>query len=119
MKTIDISANEWFDKVNGNSYFSAVVTIDYKLPEEKRIYLGFQYGYGNQNESEAMAQLVERGFIKAERYKSGGLPSLWRWCDENKVILRTNKHEGCKKRELMKWEQAEKLNQAQEAIHAN
>lgn len=111
MKTIDISANEWFDKINGNSYFSAVLTLDFGTPNTINIYLGFQYGYGEQYVTEAMAQLVEKGFIKGvERYKSGGLPSLWSWCEENKVILRKQKFEGCKKRELIKYEEAEKLN---------
>lgn len=113
IKTIDVSANSWFDKVNGNSYFSAVVTINFKMEDQKQIYLGFQYGYGEQYVSETMAQLVARGFINVERKEGrngGGLPSLWRWCEENKVILRKTKFEGCKKRELMKYEDAEKLN---------
>lgn len=29
MKTIDIVALEWFDKINGNSYFAATVTLDF------------------------------------------------------------------------------------------
>ena len=32
MKTLDINAREWFDKVNGNSYFSAQIVVDYDLP---------------------------------------------------------------------------------------
>jgi hypothetical protein len=46
MKTIDINAKEWFDKVNGNSYFSAVITIDFGMPTQKEYRLPFQYGSG-------------------------------------------------------------------------
>ena len=37
IKTIDIQAKEWFDKVNGNSYFSAIATINYGLQDQKTI----------------------------------------------------------------------------------
>jgi len=45
LKTIDINAKEWFDSVNGNSYFSSKVTLNYGLHNEKLIKLPFQYGY--------------------------------------------------------------------------
>ena len=45
LKTIDINAKEWFDSVNGNSYFSSKVTLNYGLHNEKSIKLPFQYGY--------------------------------------------------------------------------
>ena len=41
IKTIDIQAKEWFDKVNGNSYFSANVTINYGHENQKNIRLWF------------------------------------------------------------------------------
>ena len=47
MKTLDINAREWFDKVNGNSYFSAQIVVDYDLPTYKKYFLPFQYGYGD------------------------------------------------------------------------
>ena len=47
IKTIDITAKEWFDKINGNSYFSAEVIINYNLKNTITINLPFQYGYGD------------------------------------------------------------------------
>jgi hypothetical protein len=35
IKTIDITALEWFDKVNGNSYFSATVTLNFGMKDQK------------------------------------------------------------------------------------
>jgi len=42
IKTLDIQAKEWFDKVNGNSYFSAQVTINFGMPDEKTLYAPLQ-----------------------------------------------------------------------------
>ncbi len=46
VKTIDIQAKEWFDKVNGNSYFSMQVTINYQMKSEQTFKFPLQYGYG-------------------------------------------------------------------------
>ena len=48
IKTIDVTAKEWFDKVNGNSYFSAQVTLNYGMEDEVTYKLPFQYGYEEQ-----------------------------------------------------------------------
>ena len=48
LKTIDIKAKEWSDKINGNSYFSSDVTLNYGMDSQEVIKLPFQYGYGDQ-----------------------------------------------------------------------
>ena len=53
IKTIDVQAKEWFDKVNGNSYFSANISINFGMPSQKNLFIPFQYGYGSQYEHEA------------------------------------------------------------------
>jgi len=35
MKTIDINAKEWFDKINGNSYFAGTITLDFGMKTEE------------------------------------------------------------------------------------
>jgi hypothetical protein len=47
LKTIDIEAKEWRDKVNGNSYFSSDITLNYGMNDQEIIKLPFQYGYGD------------------------------------------------------------------------
>jgi len=94
IKTIDVNAKEWFDKVNGNSYFSAIVTLNYKLSDEKEIKLPFQYGYGEQYQFQALKEIKD----KFKGMVDGG--SLWSYCDNNKIILRTNKEENCLQREV-------------------
>lgn len=102
VKTIDIIALEWFDKNGGNSYFSASISINFGTKSQKDYSLPFQYGYGEHYIDMANQYLIENGIIKGERYDNGGYPALWRYCKDNKIILRTTKHENRKKRELKK-----------------
>lgn len=98
IKTIDIQAREWFDKANGNSYFSARITTDYGTPECKEYKLPFQYGYGEHYIDMANAYLIENKIIDGKRNDNGGYPALWQYCKDNGIILRTNKNEGCLKK---------------------
>ncbi len=95
MKTLDIQALTWFDKVNGNSYFSALVTIDYGTENEKDIKLPFQYGYGNQFEYEAVKELKANGFLPEKLNDH-----LQSYCKDNDIILRISHRTNCLKREL-------------------
>ncbi|HEY6435228.1 MAG TPA: hypothetical protein VIY47_01445 [Ignavibacteriaceae bacterium] len=106
IKTIDIDTNEWFDRLNGNSYFSSVITLNFGMDDVKLIYLGFQYGYGSHYLTESVKALVKYGFIKPE-FESRGITH---YCRENGIILRHAKYENCLKRELVKFEEAESLN---------
>ena len=100
MKTIDINAKEWFDKANGNSYFSAVVTIDFGMPSSKEYRLPFQYGYGDHYIDMANQLLIKEGVRNGVRHENGSYPPLWQYCKDNGIILRTSKQENCKKRDL-------------------
>jgi hypothetical protein len=95
IKTIDIQAREWFDKINGNSYFAGDITINYGMKGEKNFTMPFQYGYGNHYQDMAMELLNKNKLIDTH-----STLSLWRYCQENKIILRADKQENCLKREL-------------------
>ena len=91
MKTIDVTAMEWFDKANGNSYFSGRVVVDYGTPDEKVVYLPFQYGYGDHYLTEAASALdIDAG-------------SLSIFCRDNGIILRIVKRENCLKRDTKRF----------------
>lgn len=96
IKTIDVQAKEWFDKVNGNSYFGGIITVNYGLKDAKQFTMPFQYGYGEQYISEAMKVLQENKVLKADNRTA-----LWSYCDENKIILRTSKHTNQRKRDVV------------------
>lgn len=91
VKTIDVNAKQWFDKVNGNSYFSAEVVINYGQTDAETIILPFQYGYGEAYIYTALSKLKEAGYITADNTAH---------LRDNGIILRTNKQKNCKKREL-------------------
>jgi hypothetical protein len=95
IKTLDINAKEWHDKINGNTYFSAQVTINYGTKTQKIYYLPFQYGYDNMAEQMAAELLKEKKYIDEK--------ILWWWCKNNKVILRSNITKNCLKKDVKNW----------------
>lgn len=97
-KTIDIQAKEWFDKVNGNSYFAGTITINYGTDEEETFLMPFQYGYENGYEHEAKAILCQYNKIPAD------YSPLRLICEDNKIQLNKRIETGCLKRELKQIE---------------
>lgn len=110
IQTIDLQAREWFDKVNGNSYFSAIITLNFGLGgqiikehnyspseyyEEKQIGIPFEYGYGSYYEQQALHVLQTEGYIPAQ-----GITSLSRYCIENDIVFRSSKKSNCLKSEV-------------------
>lgn len=101
MKTIDIQAYEWFDKVNGNRYFAGIVTVNYGMSDARSYLLPYQYGYGSHYIDMAKKELEKQGEITdLEHYSNGSSASLWSYCANKGIILRSSKRENCKKRDL-------------------
>jgi len=95
VKTIDLKAKEWFDKVNGNSYFSAQATINFGMEDEKTVFIPFQYGYGDHYLTIAASQLQTDGLLPHDT-----IYSFTRWCRENGIVLRYSKQEKCLQRDV-------------------
>lgn len=70
-RSLFIECREWFDKINGNSYFSARIWVD----GGQVAILPFQYGYGDQFIYEAQKKLLELGYLPQEG-KNRGLWSI-------------------------------------------
>lgn len=68
-RSLFVEGREWFDKVNGNSYFSARLWVD----GGQVAILPFQYGYGDQFLYEAQKKLLELGYLPQEGKNAG----LW------------------------------------------
>ncbi len=100
VKTIDINAKEWFDRSAGNSYFSANVTLNYGTDNAIDIYIPFQYGYDSTYIHEAAMELNKAGYITLKQYSNGSFEALWQYCRDRGIILRTNKQENCRKKDL-------------------
>jgi len=100
LKTIDINAKEWFDKINGNSYFSSDVTLNYGMNNQKTIKLPFQYGYGDQYIYSSLEK-VKNLFPKSKWYKDKYF-HIYDIQKEYKIIIRNSIKTNCLKRELNK-----------------
>jgi len=96
-KTIDINAKEWFDKINGNSYFSGTITLNYGMNNEETFLMPFQYGYGSQYEQEAQKTLNQFNKISSNFVE---YQSLFSYCKENNIIYRHSIKRNSLKREL-------------------
>jgi len=92
---INIDCKEWFDKLNGNSYFAGTIQIN----DKETFLIPFTYGYGSQYEQEAKAILTQLNKISCDYSYS-----LWRYCKINDIQLISNLKENCKKRELKEIE---------------
>ena len=94
LKTIDITTLVWFDRTYGNSYFAQEITLNYGL-ENAEVYKNpFQYGYDSYTH-EAFDFLGKKVFTDIGAY------DLFKMVDNNNIIVRSNTHRNCKKRELM------------------
>lgn len=91
MKTLDINAKEWFDRINGNSYFSADIVINYGMKDSQTIKLPFQYGYGDHYQYMAIEELKKQG-LTDKKY----LHDL----RNDGIIVRTNMQRNCRKKDL-------------------
>jgi hypothetical protein len=92
-QTIDINAKHWFDRINGNSYFSAEVTINYGQADAQTFILPFQYGYGDAYIYASLSELNKRGLIGATNTAD---------LRDAGIILRYHIEKNCKRRELAK-----------------
>lgn len=93
LKKIEIQAKEWRDTLNGNSYFSAIVTLN----DDKEILIPFEYGYGQFFEFKSMRELIKRDLLPED------VASLTKYCRENDIELVSNKEEDCLKREVLNF----------------
>ena len=95
VKTIDINAKQWFDKVNGNSYFSVVVSINYGLPDVSYLKGHFQYGYGDCYRY-AGIKLVQKQFPELKELQQYELTMQG-------IIIRSHIQTGCLKRDVVNY----------------
>lgn len=88
VRTIDINALEWFDRVNGTSYFAATVIVNYGMKNEFSFNIPFQYGYGD--------FYIQRSLEKLEEYKICSKSHM----RENRHKLRASIEKNCKQSQL-------------------
>lgn len=90
--SVRVRVKEWFDKVNGNSYFSARVWVEDNLV----VVLPLQYGYESHGVDRAISELAGLPYYP----NRGEREAYWRYCEENKMKLEYDKEENCLKRDV-------------------
>ena len=93
IKTIDINAKEWYDKINGNSYFSGYVVVNKGTKSENIFIMRFQYGYGEQYLTTGIQMICDY-------YDLGEIISPTMFFRENNIKLNNKIKENCLQREL-------------------
>ena len=99
IRTIDVSALEYFDRLNGNRYFAGKVIINYGHIDQITLPIEYQYGYGNQYEYTAFEE------IKKHYKKEYEFSGIHQFCNAFDIILRSNKR-NAKKSELKDLEKS-------------
>ena len=100
LKTIDINAKQWHDKIYGNSYFSSRVILNYGMNSQKIIKVPFQYGYGDHYLYQSLRE-IQKLFPKSKWYREN-LLGKYQIQNEYKIIIRNSIKTNCLKRELNK-----------------
>lgn len=79
---LTIIGRRWFDRINGNTYFSAVALVNGVQVAE----IPFEYGYGNQYEDSMFNLLYKMGYCAdRETYSNGGSEALWVYCNRKGI----------------------------------
>lgn len=94
IKTVDINTLTWFDKTFGNTYFAQKITLNYGMNDEITLLNPFRYGYSS-FEVFAFDFLRRNGFFESEQHP------YWQICENHNIIVRSNVHKNCRKRELI------------------
>ena len=89
---IIITAKEWYDKVNGNSYFAEKIEL-----ENETLFIPFTYGYEEAYLYEAILLLIKKNYLPTT------IQNVWtlkKYCDDKKIVLFYQIQKNCLKREL-------------------
>jgi hypothetical protein len=89
---IIITAKEWFDKINGNSYYAVKIEL-----ENETLFIPFSYGYEQAYLYAAIKLLIKEKYIPATVQNTWTLKN---YCDDKKIVLFYQIQRNCLKREL-------------------
>lgn len=98
IKTLDIAARLWRDKVNGNTYSAARLTVNYGLPGEIVVY--FEWGYGGDSMPRQRATEwlhFACGGVESRNNGAVTMRQLWHYRNDLGVIIRETATIGLKR----------------------
>jgi hypothetical protein len=95
--SITIIGRRWFDRINGNTYFSAVGIVN----GIEVVHIPYEYGYGNHYEDRIFQELEKAGYCPdVEHYNNGGSERLWQYCNRKGLIKYVTHSDVTRKKDL-------------------
>lgn len=91
-KKIIITAKEWIDRLNGNSYFAVKIEL-----ENETLFIPFTYGYDAAYLYASIKELQKNNVIPSS-IKT--MYDFENYCDDNEIVLFYEIQRKCLKREL-------------------
>lgn len=101
---ITIIGRRWFDKINGNTYFSAVGLIN----GIEVVNIPFEYGYGDHYADQIdhyadqiFAKMEKAGYCPdVEHYNNSGSERLWQYCERKGLVKYVSVSDVTRKKDL-------------------
>ena len=94
---ITIIGRRWFDRINGNTYFSAVGIIN----GNEVVKIPFEYGYGDHYSDRIFTEMEKKGYLPdVEHYSNGGSERLWQYCERKGITKYTSVSDVSRKKDL-------------------
>lgn len=87
-RIIHIVARKWFDGLNGNTYFSAIIYVNGDLVHT----IEFEYGYNDHYMTVASNWLFKNGYLPGKTEHGSLWQPLRQYCDEYNIKLN---HSSC------------------------
>ena len=97
ISSIVVIGRRWFDRVNGNTYYSAEILIDGKTIDG----IDYAYGYGDQYLQDASDAIERAGHLPdREHHANGSVEPLWQYCRDRDIALHSSVSDVSRKRDL-------------------
>ena len=82
VRSVTVIGRKWFDKVNGNTYFTAEILVNgihvHSMP--------YEYGYSDQYIESSLAWLENSGLTPARKqHANGSHEAYWQWSDREGI----------------------------------
>ena len=95
--SITVIGRRWFDRINGNTYFTAVILVNGAFVHK----IEYRYGYGNQYEWDAADWLETNGYLIGRKHSSNGsVEALSFYCHDRNITLYTDAVKVGRKKDL-------------------
>jgi hypothetical protein len=96
-ENITIVGKRWFDRINGNTYFSAMAFIN----SDQVVKIPYEYGYGDHYIDRIFDEMEKAGYCPdREHYSNGSKEAFWRYCERKGIHKGTFVSDVKRKRDL-------------------